>query len=160
MHLNARLVRRRDPRGHPNCLTRLLRQAHVACVLGHQRRSLSDPVSESDLSAAGPLLRAYLRLLVRPSQILLERREFVWIINTATMLAVVTVGVSSYIDQPEESFRPYAEQLFAPFWYLDLVIVVIFMVEVLVRILAKKFRPLRFFYDEFHGGWHEGARPA
>jgi hypothetical protein len=83
-------------------------------------------------------MRLYLVLVVKPSQWLLTRHEFTWLVNVTTGVAVVSVGVSTYVDDPSPSpgMRQFAERMFDPLWYLDLVIVLSTAVPHAARLLA------------------------
>ena len=109
--------------------------------------SLSGPVTAADIDASTPLVRFYLQYLVKPSQWLLRRSAFTWVVNTTTAVACVTVGVSTYVEDPSPDAAILRDIVFVPLWYVDLLVVMIFLLEVIVRFVAKKFRPLRFFFD-------------
>ena len=121
-------------------------------------------VTDNDLAGAHPVAWLYLVGFCRPSQQLLQTNTFHIVINTITAIAVVTVGLSTYVEDPDPKMREFSDAYFEPLWWVDLVVVVVFTLEVVVKVLAKKYRPIRFFYDPFRlddrgepeGAWVEG----
>lgn len=82
----------------------------------------SGPVTRAEEDGAHGLQRLYLRLLVRPAQHLLQKRQFLWLVNLTTAVAVVTVGLSTYVEDPRQEWAQFADSAFAPLWCIDLTV--------------------------------------
>ena len=127
-------------------VTELIKRAEAA-----DSKRQFDPggaVTREEIEATRPGWAWYLRLVVWPHQRLVASNTFQWVINVAILTAVLLVGIFTYVDYPEDSYVDVAEQMKEPLKKVDLVVGLVFAWEVLVKVLAKKYRPLAFFYEE------------
>eukprot|EP00966_Prymnesium_polylepis_P005068 116909-Prymnesium_polylepis.2 len=64
------------------------------------------------------------------------------------------VGVSMYIDYPDEGFREHAEDWKGPINVIENVVAAIFTLEIVIKAMSLKYRPLDFFLDKEKRAWN------
>ena len=97
-------------------------------------------VCAAELDDAASLAGCYLRCVVAPAQRCLPSRTFQWTVNAAIVVAVLMVGISSYVD-PEPPEPPMTAPLKAAFEPIllgfDLAVTAGFTAEVLARLSVR-----------------------